>query len=239
MPLGTGIDSLGDFRRRHTPFLQQSNIGGHLHELAPRLVALGDIPVHNRRRHLDLPVRPEYLRSTVQLRRVGDPACEDEDKPPGAAVVHGACSNRRFRVTAGAPRPLKDQCPISTSAAVAATDTHTESCGPSSTRAPPWRVRVNSTTAPAEGSSIGASDHRQPHGAPRSATEPKAAAVESQILRTAEVLVATGLGRTTLWRRVKSGDFPAPIRLGGAGSRAVGWRRTEIQAWIDERPRAA
>ena len=38
---------------------------------------------------------------------------------------------------------------------------------------------------------------------------------------------------------IKSGDFPAPIRLGGTGSRAVGWRRTEIQAWIDERPRAA
>ena len=33
--------------------------------------------------------------------------------------------------------------------------------------------------------------------------------------------------------------FPAPIRLGGTASRAVGWRRTEIQAWIDERPRAA
>ena len=63
--------------------------------------------------------------------------------------------------------------------------------------------------------------------------------MEPQILRIADVLAATGLGRTTVWRRVKSGDFPAPIRLGGAGSRAVGWRRTEIQTWIDERPRAA
>ena len=60
--------------------------------------------------------------------------------------------------------------------------------------------------------------------------------MEPQILRITDVLAATGPGRTTLWRRVKSGDFPAPIRLGGAASRAVGWRRTEIQASIDERP---
>ena len=45
-------------------------------------------------------------------------------------------------------------------------------------------------------------------------------------------LPAPGLGRTTLWRRVKGGDFPAPIRLGGTGSRA------ESQAWIEERPTA-
>ena len=63
--------------------------------------------------------------------------------------------------------------------------------------------------------------------------------MESQILRIAHVIASTGLSRTTLWRRVKSGDFPAPIRLGGTDSRAVGWRRTEIQTWIDERPRAA
>ena len=31
-----------------------------------------------------------------------------------------------------------------------------------------------------------------------------------------------GLSRTSLWRRVRAGDFPAPVRLGGQGSRAVG-----------------
>ena len=31
---------------------------------------------------------------------------------------------------------------------------------------PPRRVRVNSTTAPAESSTIGENDHKQPHGAP-------------------------------------------------------------------------
>ena len=53
-----GIDSVDHIRRRVTCFLQQSNIGAHLHELAPRLVPLGDIPTHNRRRHLDLLVLP-------------------------------------------------------------------------------------------------------------------------------------------------------------------------------------
>ena len=63
--------------------------------------------------------------------------------------------------------------------------------------------------------------------------------MEPQVLRTSDVLAATGLSRTTLWRRVKSGEFPAPIRLGGTKSRAVGWRRTEIDVWIDQRSRAA
>ena len=60
--------------------------------------------------------------------------------------------------------------------------------------------------------------------------------MEPQIPHITDVLAATGLGRPTLRRRVKSGDFAAPIRVGGTGSRAVGWRRTEIQASIDERP---
>ena len=60
--------------------------------------------------------------------------------------------------------------------------------------------------------------------------------MEPQIPRIPDVLAATRLGRTTLRRRVKSGDFPAPIRLGGTRSSAVAWRRTEIQASIDERP---
>ena len=63
--------------------------------------------------------------------------------------------------------------------------------------------------------------------------------MEPQILRVADVLAATALSRTTLWRRVKTGDFPAPLRLGGAGSRAVGWRRADVEAWIDSRPTAA
>ena len=55
------------------------------------------------------------------------------------------------------------------------------------------------------------------------------------ILRVATVLAATGLSRTTLWRAVKRGDFPAPIRL---SARAVGWRRTDVERWLESRPKA-
>ena len=50
-----------------------------------------------------------------------------------------------------------------------------------------------------------------------------------------DVLNVVGFARTTLWRRVKSGDFPQPVRLGGAGSRAVGWRSGEVERWLAER----
>ena len=59
-----------------------------------------------------------------------------------------------------------------------------------------------------------------------------------RILRFAEVLEVTGLARSSLLRRVKDGTFPAPVRLGGDRSRAVGWLRSEVDEWITSRPRA-
>ena len=61
--------------------------------------------------------------------------------------------------------------------------------------------------------------------------------VPLEILRVKSVLAATGLSRTTLWRRVRSGDFPRPLRLGGPKSRCVGWRAEEIAAWLESRER--
>ena len=58
------------------------------------------------------------------------------------------------------------------------------------------------------------------------------------ILRTPAVLALIGLSRTSLWRRVRDGDFPAPIRLGGLGSRAVGWRRADVERWLEALPKA-
>ena len=55
---------------------------------------------------------------------------------------------------------------------------------------------------------------------------------ENQILRIGEILAMTGLSKTTLWRRIQAGEFPAPVRLGGYHSRAVGWRRSEVESWI-------
>ena len=56
-----------------------------------------------------------------------------------------------------------------------------------------------------------------------------------QILRVPQVLEATGIGRSTLWRRVKDGSFPRPVRL---GPQSVGWRRSDVADWIETRPAA-
>jgi len=60
------------------------------------------------------------------------------------------------------------------------------------------------------------------------------AQMASQILRRLEVQRITGLSKATLWRLVKTGDFPRPIKL---SERAVGWKASEIDAWIESRPR--
>jgi prophage regulatory protein len=43
------------------------------------------------------------------------------------------------------------------------------------------------------------------------------------------VLAATGLGRSTVYRLIAAGAFPAPVRL---GPRAVGWRWSDLDALI-------
>ena len=53
------------------------------------------------------------------------------------------------------------------------------------------------------------------------------------MLRPPEVMKRTGLSRTTLWRRVKAGTFPAPREL---GEMAIGWPASEISAWLADRP---
>ena len=58
------------------------------------------------------------------------------------------------------------------------------------------------------------------------------------ILRVKDVVRLTSLNRTSLWRRVRAGDFPCPIRLGAPGSRAVGWRASEVAEWVRQRPAA-
>ena len=49
------------------------------------------------------------------------------------------------------------------------------------------------------------------------------------ILRLREVCEFTGLGRSTIYKKLSEGFFPAPLRL---GPRAVGWRLADIDAWL-------
>ena len=51
----------------------------------------------------------------------------------------------------------------------------------------------------------------------------------NRILRMQEVCQFTGLGKSTVYRKLSEGTFPAPIRL---GSRAIGWRLSDLDNWL-------
>jgi len=51
-----------------------------------------------------------------------------------------------------------------------------------------------------------------------------------QILRVSQVMGRVGLRRTAIYSWVKAGKFPAPVKL---GSRAIGWRKSDIDAFIN------
>jgi prophage regulatory protein len=55
------------------------------------------------------------------------------------------------------------------------------------------------------------------------------------ILRRKQVEVITGLARSTIYAKVKTGKFPRPVRL---GKRAVGWRLRDIEAFLSSLPEA-
>ncbi len=54
-----------------------------------------------------------------------------------------------------------------------------------------------------------------------------------RLIRLPEVLMLTGLSRSTLYRKVKEGRFPAPVSL---GPRSVAWRESEVLTWIRNCP---
>lgn len=69
--------------------------------------------------------------------------------------------------------------------------------------------------------------------APRKATR-KPRSVErslknERLMRRAEVQRATGLSRSTLYRKIAANDFPAPIQL---SEKSVAWIESEVASWI-------
>jgi prophage regulatory protein len=55
----------------------------------------------------------------------------------------------------------------------------------------------------------------------------------SPFLRLPAVMRLTGLGRSTIYRMVAERRFPCPVRL---ASRAVAWRRADLDRWAESRP---
>lgn len=50
-----------------------------------------------------------------------------------------------------------------------------------------------------------------------------------KLLRLPEVIEATGLSETTIWRREREGRFPRRRKVSG---NVVAWRSDEIERWI-------
>lgn len=51
----------------------------------------------------------------------------------------------------------------------------------------------------------------------------------TRLLDVREVSAQVAMSRSTVWAKVKSGQFPAPVR---SGKRCTRWRESEVQAFI-------
>jgi len=51
-----------------------------------------------------------------------------------------------------------------------------------------------------------------------------------RFMRLDEVLHVTGLGRNTVYRRIREGTFPKQLRI---GPNSVAWRQSEIIEWMN------
>ena len=59
--------------------------------------------------------------------------------------------------------------------------------------------------------------------------------MQDRLLRREEVETRCGIARTTIYRLMRCGQFPEPIKV---GPRAVRWPASEIEEWLADRPRA-
>lgn len=56
--------------------------------------------------------------------------------------------------------------------------------------------------------------------------------MSDKIYRMRPTLDVTGLSRSSAYDLLKKGQFPQPVML---GKRAVGWRESDLMAWIASR----
>lgn len=52
-----------------------------------------------------------------------------------------------------------------------------------------------------------------------------------QLLRARDVQRELGISRTTIWRLVKAGEFPPPLRI---TSKVIAWRKSDIEEWQEQ-----
>jgi predicted DNA-binding transcriptional regulator AlpA len=54
--------------------------------------------------------------------------------------------------------------------------------------------------------------------------------LEIGLIRQKQLLPLVGFSAPTLWRKVKAGSFPQPIKI---GEKMTAWRMEEIRKWMD------
>ena len=59
---------------------------------------------------------------------------------------------------------------------------------------------------------------------------------DKALARRRQVEQLVRLSRSTIYAAVKAGTFPAPVRI---GARAVAWRVSEVEQWLEARPLAS
>lgn len=66
----------------------------------------------------------------------------------------------------------------------------------------------------------------------KAALQPSEPPMEDRFLKLPQVMQLVALGRTMIYRKVREGTFPRPLKPGGDSSR---WIESEIRAWMAER----
>ncbi|WP_291986568.1 AlpA family transcriptional regulator [Candidatus Accumulibacter sp. ACC007] len=59
--------------------------------------------------------------------------------------------------------------------------------------------------------------------------------MNQRLIRLPQVKSMVGLGRSSIYDKIKRGEFPKQIKLG----RSSGWVEAEVQVWISEQIRAS
>ena len=58
---------------------------------------------------------------------------------------------------------------------------------------------------------------------------------ELQLLTRQQVEKTVGIRRSTIYKLMREGKFPEPLKISNG---CVRWQRTELEAWINSRPKA-
>ena len=61
--------------------------------------------------------------------------------------------------------------------------------------------------------------------------------MKTPLLKKRFVLAMTGFSSAKLYRDIKNGLFPRPIKLGVGNRAGVAWLSSEVEAWIESRVR--